>query len=58
MTEPDIEQLIENDRENLIQVLGPDGPQKVRDDTRKFYPRYVRAGERILKNYVQYLRRY
>src|SRR5205085_1423964 len=35
MTEPDIEQLIENDQQNLIEVLGADGPQKVREDTKR-----------------------
>jgi GMP synthase-like glutamine amidotransferase len=58
LTEPDIEKLIESDRESLISVLGADGPQRVRDDTRKNYARHARAGERILKNFVQYLRRY
>jgi len=58
MTEAEIEQLISNDSQGLIDVLGPDGPAKVRDDTKKFYARHARAGDRIVKNYVQYLRRY
>jgi GMP synthase-like glutamine amidotransferase len=58
MTETDIEMLIENDAKTLADVLGPDGPARVREETRTHYARHARAGDRIIQNYVQYLRRY
>ena len=39
-------------------VLGPGGVEKIRADTTRFYPRYARLGERILRNFVQYLKVY
>lgn len=58
LAEPDIEMLIENDSKTLIEVLGADGPARVREDTKTHYVRHARAGDRIIRNYVQYLRRY
>jgi GMP synthase-like glutamine amidotransferase len=58
MTEPEVAMLVENDRETLVKVLGPDGPEKVMVDTKKYAARAARMGARILNNYVQYLRRY
>src|SRR5262249_40901293 len=37
LTEPDIEAFCETGKEDLTKVLGPDGVQKVREDTKKFY---------------------
>jgi GMP synthase-like glutamine amidotransferase len=58
MTADDVEMLIENDGQTLISALGADGPDRVRADSKKYAARAVRMGERILQNYVQYLRRY
>jgi GMP synthase (glutamine-hydrolysing) len=56
-TEPDIEGLLANDKEGVA-LLGPDGPAKVREGTTKFYQRYARLGNRLLENYVQFLKAY
>jgi GMP synthase-like glutamine amidotransferase len=56
--ESDIAALIAADQESAAKVLGPDGPQRIKEDTTKYYGRYARLGERIVKNFVQYLRAY
>jgi GMP synthase (glutamine-hydrolysing) len=56
-TEPDIEALLANDRDGVA-ALGPDGAATVREGTGKFYPRYARLGDRLLTNYVQFLKAY
>jgi GMP synthase (glutamine-hydrolysing) len=56
-TEADIEALLANDKDGVAQ-LGSDGLAKVRDATGKFYPRYARLGDRLLKNFVQFLKAY
>ncbi|MEO6435882.1 MAG: gamma-glutamyl-gamma-aminobutyrate hydrolase family protein [Tepidisphaeraceae bacterium] len=58
MTEAGIEALLSNRREDVIQVLGAQGEQQIREDTRKFYPRHARLGDRILQNFVQFLKAY
>lgn len=58
LTEPDIEAYCQAGQEELTKALGPDGLQKVRRDTKKNYPRYARLGEKLLKNFVQFLRAY
>jgi hypothetical protein len=45
-------------KEDVINVLGPDGVQKVRDDTARHYPMYERLGNKILANFVQFLKVY
>lgn len=57
-TEAEIEALVANDRETLLKVLGPDGERQVREDTKKFYPRHARLGDKILANFVQFLKVY
>ncbi|MEA2711231.1 MAG: hypothetical protein QOF78_3832 [Phycisphaerales bacterium] len=58
LTEAGIDALVTNRREELTRVLGPDGESKIRDDTKRFYSRYERLGNRILNNYVQFLKAY
>jgi len=58
MTADDVEKLVQNDSETLVKVLGADGSERVRADTKIHSARAVRMGDRILQNYVQYLRRY
>jgi len=45
-------------KDDIARVLGPDGEAKIRDDTQKHYPRYERLTNRILTNFVQFLRVY
>jgi GMP synthase-like glutamine amidotransferase len=39
-------------------VLGADGVARVRDETKKLYPRHERLGNRLLGNLVQFLKAY
>lgn len=57
-TEKEIEAMLANDRETLTRVLGGDGEAKVREDTNKHYSRYARLGDRLVTNYVQFLKAY
>jgi GMP synthase-like glutamine amidotransferase len=57
-TEADIEAVLAGDKQNLQKVLGDGGEAQIRQDTKNFYPRYARLGERLVKNFVQYLKVY
>src|SRR5262249_32867979 len=57
-TEKEIEGVLASDRESWIKIHGPDWDKKVREETGKNYKRYARLGERILTNYVQFLKAY
>jgi GMP synthase-like glutamine amidotransferase len=57
-TEVEIEALLANDSKSWRQVVGPDGAEKIRQDTGKYYRRYARLGDRILTNFVQFLKAY
>jgi GMP synthase-like glutamine amidotransferase len=58
LTEQEIEAYCDAGREDLVRVLGPDGLGKVREGTKQFYPRYCRLGDRLVKNFVQFLKAY
>jgi GMP synthase-like glutamine amidotransferase len=57
-TEADIEAVVANDQPTWQQVLGPDGNERIRQDTATHYRRHARLGNRILTNFVQFLRAY
>jgi GMP synthase-like glutamine amidotransferase len=57
-TPAEIEAVIANDRESWTNVLGPGGEHRLKEDTTKFYHRHERLGNRILTNFVQFLRAY
>ena len=58
MDEPGIEAMLEHGREDLLKVMGPDGESKIRQDTLTYYPRHARLGDRVLRNFVQFLKVY
>jgi GMP synthase-like glutamine amidotransferase len=58
LTEADIEKILIAGKEDVLKVLGPDGEAKVRDDTKKYYSQYVRLGDRLIRNFVQFLKVY
>jgi GMP synthase (glutamine-hydrolysing) len=58
LDKPGIEALIAGNREQLAQVHGAEGEKTLRADTEKYYPRYARLGDRILGNFVQFLKLY
>jgi GMP synthase (glutamine-hydrolysing) len=55
---PGIEALVAGNREQVTQVHGADGEKALRLDTEQYYPRYARLGDRILGNFVQFLKVY
>lgn len=58
MDEAGIEAMLAIGSQTVTQVLGPDGAAKIRQDTAKYYPRYQRLGDRVIRNLVQYLKLY
>jgi GMP synthase (glutamine-hydrolysing) len=57
-TPQSIEAFLAGARDDLMKVLGPDGVKKVREDTARYYPMYERLGNKILGNFVQFLKVY
>ena len=55
---PGIDALVAGNREQLIQVLGQDGEAKIKADTDLHYSRYERVTNKIIQNFVQFLRAY
>jgi GMP synthase-like glutamine amidotransferase len=58
LTPEGIEAVVAADREAPIKVLGPDAAKQIMDETPRQYPRYEGLGNRILKNFVQFLKAY
>jgi GMP synthase (glutamine-hydrolysing) len=58
LTNEDFEKIYANETEIISRMLGTEGGAKQRDETSKNYGRYSRAGERLIQNFVQYLRAY
>jgi GMP synthase-like glutamine amidotransferase len=58
MTEGGIEALLSSRKEDVAKVHGPEGEQRMREETKQFYPRYARLGDRVLGNFVQFLKAY
>ncbi|HVT87589.1 MAG TPA: gamma-glutamyl-gamma-aminobutyrate hydrolase family protein [Tepidisphaeraceae bacterium] len=58
LTEVDIEAMVMHDQESWKNVLGPAGNTQIREQTARYYPKYARLGERVLNNFVQFLRAY
>jgi hypothetical protein len=58
LTPPDIEAILSAGKEDVIKVLGPDGETRIRQDTAKNYPEYARLGDKLLENFVQFLKVY
>jgi len=57
-TPSDIEAVLANADQAVTNALAPDGLQRVRQQANEYYPRYERAGERIVRNFVQFLKVY
>lgn len=58
LTPDDIERLVSADRATAVSVLGEAGVARLAEDTRRYYERYERAGNKILTNLVQFLKSY
>jgi GMP synthase-like glutamine amidotransferase len=55
---PGIEAIVAGNKEQLVQVHGADGDKTIRQETEKLYPRYARLGDKLLTNFVQFLKVY
>jgi GMP synthase-like glutamine amidotransferase len=53
-----IEAIVENRKEELVKVLGEGAAAKIRDETVKNYSRHARLGNKVLENFVQFLKAY
>ena len=58
MTEAGIEAMLVNRKEDVIKVLGAGGESRIREDIARFYKRHARLGDRILQNFVEFLKVY
>lgn len=58
LTEAGIDALLTSAKDELVASNGPGAQEHVREDTKKYYPRYARLGDRILANFVQFLKQY
>jgi GMP synthase (glutamine-hydrolysing) len=57
-TPKEIDAMLANGKEDVAKNLGPGGEQKIRDDTARHYPHFERMGNKILGNFVQFLKIY
>lgn len=57
-TQDEIEGILQHDRATLQSVHGPNAERKIREDTSKHYARHARLGDRIVRNFVQFLKVY
>jgi len=57
-TENDIEAVLAAGKQEVQKVLGPDGQTQIHRDTALHYPRHARLGERLIRNFVQFLKVY
>jgi GMP synthase (glutamine-hydrolysing) len=57
-TPKEIEAMLANGKEDVVKALGPDGEKKIREDTSKYYPHFERMGNKVLGNFVQFLKIY
>ena len=53
-----IEAMLTHARGDVEQVHGADGVEQIRRDTAKYYSTYERLGNRVISNFVQYLKVY
>ena len=45
-------------REEIQKTLGPDGETRIREDTKTAFTQYARLGDRLVRNFVQFLKVY
>src|SRR5688572_24551580 len=53
-----MEAILANAGEDIIKVIGNEGLKRIREETPRHYPRHARLGNRIMQNFVQYLKVY
>jgi GMP synthase (glutamine-hydrolysing) len=58
MNQEGIEAVLQNAGEDVAKVVGSEGIKKIREETPRHYSRHARLGNRIMQNFVQYLKVY
>jgi hypothetical protein len=60
LTPADVEAIVANAKANpdVARFLGADGERRISQDTEKYYPRHARLGNKVLENFVQFLKVY
>lgn len=58
MTRAGIEAMLTQCGDEVTRVHGSDGAAKIREDTVKYFSRYEQLSDRLLRNYVQFLKMY
>jgi GMP synthase (glutamine-hydrolysing) len=58
LTPDGIESMLEHRKNEVVEALGLTAVQQIREETPKHYPRYARLGDRIIGNFVQFLKTY
>ena len=58
LTPKEIDGILAAGKEDVRKVLGPDGENKIRQDTERYYPEYARLGDKLVRNFVQFLKVY
>lgn len=53
-----IQEMVKVGHEEIFKTLGPGADAKILEDTEKFYPQYERLANRMLSNFVQFLKVY
>ena len=56
MDQPGIEAMLAHGKEDILRAFGPEAEANIRHDTARHYLRYARLGDRLLRNFVQFLR--
>jgi GMP synthase-like glutamine amidotransferase len=58
LTETDIEKILLAGKDDLAKVPESGGEAMIREDTRKYLAQYTRLGDRLIRNFVQFLKVY
>jgi len=53
-----VEAMLSNAKDDVLKAVGPDGAKKIREDTARHYPMFERLGNKVLGNFVQFLKVY
>lgn len=57
-TEAEIQAAVASGKQDILSVLGPSGEKTIQDQTKEYYPGFARQCERIIRNFVQFLKVY
>ena len=58
MEEAGIEAMLTHAKDDVLKAMETDGAEKIRKDTKQYYSRYSRLGDKLVTNFVQFLKVY